>query len=111
MSGEDLIAAVRIHFQGWSRARMHLPRDFRTHALVGSGEISLSPRRRAAEEQSSGANDEDSNKTVKYLVMISHSGPLVTGTALSRIVAASNLGRIRLETMQALCHKSNQLTG
>jgi len=26
-------------------------------------------------------------------------------------LAASNLGRVRLETMQALCHKSNQLTG
>lgn len=59
--GKDLITPVRIHFNGRSRARVRLSSDFDAHALIGSGEGGLRPRRRAAEEETYGTNNEYSS--------------------------------------------------
>jgi len=73
--GEDLIAAVRIHFQGWSRARTHLSRHLHARAFIRSGEIRLGLRLRATEEKSGGDDEEDLCCVGKMSVMNSQSAP------------------------------------
>ena len=59
--GKDLIAPVRIHFDGWGRAMMRLPSNFDAHAFIGSRKRCLRPRRRAAEEETYCAHNEYSS--------------------------------------------------
>ena len=59
--GKDLIAPVRIHFDGRSRAMVRLSSDFDAHAFIGSRKGCLRPRRRAAEEKAYGAHNEYSS--------------------------------------------------
>lgn len=72
--GENLIAPVRIHFQGRSLATVRLPGDFKAHAIIGSREVGLRADRHAAEEQAQSANNENFSYAIEQSVMISHSG-------------------------------------
>src|ERR1700733_8833002 len=55
--GEDLIAPVRIHFQGRSRAMVHLACDFNAYAGISPFEGRFCPRRLAAEDQADSSHD------------------------------------------------------
>jgi len=75
--GEDLIAPVRIHFQGRSAAMMHFARDFNAYAVIRPFEGRFRPRRLAAEDQADSSHDENLCNVVKRPVMASHSSPWV----------------------------------
>ena len=77
MLGENLIAAIRIHFQGRGFAMARLSRDLHAHAVIGSGKGGLRPGRGAAENQAHGPEDENSGCVINHSVMISHSVPQV----------------------------------
>lgn len=63
--GEDLIAAIRIHFNRRSLASLRFPRDFNAHAVISPIEEGLCLCRLAAREQAHGTYDKDFNKAVK----------------------------------------------
>jgi hypothetical protein len=100
---EDLIASIRIHFQGRSLAVVRFPSDFNAHASVCPIEVSLRPCRRAAEDKAYGPNNENLSNVVKQSNMVGHSRPR-SQTRTVRNVCGSNLERIHIESMQALCH-------
>ena len=73
MLGQDLITAIRIHFDGRCLALASLSRDFNTHAFVGPGKRRLRPDRGSTEGQAHGSDDENSSYGVDRSDMASHS--------------------------------------
>jgi hypothetical protein len=65
VDGKDLIAAIGIHFQRWSRAVLRLSVDLDADAVISSGEVGLRARRGAAQSQDPSADDEKFNEDVK----------------------------------------------
>jgi hypothetical protein len=65
VNGKDLIAAIGIHFQRWSRAALSLSVDLDADAVISSGEVGLRARRGAAQNQDPSADDEKFNEDVK----------------------------------------------
>jgi len=107
--GKDLIASIRIHFQRRSLALVDFSRDLDAHAGISSGEVCLRAHRRAANEQGRGADNKYLCCVVQRAVVIFHSGPQIPSSSGPEGLR-KHPERQHGGTMQALCHKGNQLT-